>query len=225
MKSADLIQFLMNPSDLANQNHLETIITHIHVSDNAVSQTPTAVRKMLGALSPALSLNPHLTGLQLRGKPIFCYYFSCVWCKIAHYISRTELLALANWKRKVITQWMYTASSFVWVENWSNKAKIMQERCSGFNGRGSRKWSDTDHMRCSSCLLKCSSGKNNKAFKQRLNVTVGVKVMRAKSQSGRKVMVSRLRWNQILFGDLQLLVLGEQKVLEKTLICFRKKVN
>lgn len=56
---------------------------------------------------------PHLIGLLLRGKLIFCYYFSCVWCKIAHYISRTELLCLANWKGKVITPWIYTASSFV----------------------------------------------------------------------------------------------------------------
>lgn len=56
---------------------------------------------------------PHLTRLLLRGKPIFCYYFSCVWCKIAHYIFRTELFCLVNWKGKVITPWIYTASSFV----------------------------------------------------------------------------------------------------------------
>lgn len=73
--------------------------------------------------SPVLSLTPHLIGLLRRGKLIFCYYFSCVSCKITNYISRTELCCLANWKGKVITSWIDTASSFVRAENWYNKAK------------------------------------------------------------------------------------------------------
>lgn len=36
--------------------------------------------------------------------------------KWPHYISRTELWCLANWKGKVITLWIYTASSFVVLE-------------------------------------------------------------------------------------------------------------
>lgn len=79
--------------------------------------------KYSGSFVSCTELDPHQIRLTLRGKLIFCYYFSRAWCKIAHYISKTELLRLANWNAKVITPWIYTASSFVSIENWSNKAK------------------------------------------------------------------------------------------------------
>lgn len=111
--------------------------THTHGSDKCYVSRIGCKHKMLEALSPALNLTPsHWTHAE-QGEPIFSYYFSCVSCKIAHFICRTELLCLANWKGKVITLWIYRASSFVSIENGSNKAKEhSQQRCFHFN----RQW-------------------------------------------------------------------------------------
>ena len=47
---------------------------------------PTECKHRIPAVSLLQWTWPHVVGLLLRGKLIFCYYFSCVWCKMAHYI-------------------------------------------------------------------------------------------------------------------------------------------
>lgn len=101
--------------------------THIQIRQKLL-YTLTVNRKCQKLLSPFIEFDPIFIGLLQRCKLIFCYYFSCVWCKTAHYISRTALFVSS----KLVGEINYTINThsllICSIQNGSNKAKITFSR-------------------------------------------------------------------------------------------------